>query len=226
MRPKADNSLFLPYDAYAKSIKEKIRQEFRRLTLAPFDQLNVVGTKRLTERVFHEVDRLNRRHWAALCEWVYEWVYVQYGNDPPDRDWTKVVDDWLKGYDPVTRYRHDTETERKRLRLAEGILTAREQGDRKMLDEVVKTAAGLLLAQSLQAGLDIMGEMQTEAHREAAEDATEGLLYHACHDERTCEVCAADDGKVFMVKDAPRIPRHYRCRCWYTRAKGSQQPKG
>lgn len=225
MKPAADN-LFLPYDAYAKAVKEKIRQEFRRLTLAPFDQLTVVGTKQLTERVFREVDRLNRRHWAALCEWVYEWVYVQYGDNPPDRDWTKVVDDWLKGYDPVTRYRYDTEAERKRLRLAEGVLTAREQADRKMLDEVVKTAAGLLLSQSLQAGLDIMGEIQAEAYEEAGEGLDELLLYHSCQDERVCEECEADDGKVFRKKDAPKIPRHYRCRCWYTRASGSKQPKG
>lgn len=176
----------------------------------------MIRVKTLTETVWKRVDRINRKHYEELCEWVYEWVYVQYGDNPPDRDWTKVVDDWLRGYDPTTRYVYEAELERKRLRLCEGILSCRETQDRPGLEDVLRTAASLLLTQSVQEGLDIMGETQLEAFAEAGGD--EALVqYHACDDDRTCGECKACDGKIYRISEAPRIPRHYRCRCWYTR---------
>ena len=214
MKP-TQQDLYRPYEAYAAALKRKIKQEFNRIRLAGFDELNVLRVKQLTEGIYERVDRLNRAAYADICDWVYEWVYVQYGKEPPDRDWTKVVDDWLKGYDPVTRYLYGPELERKRLRLAEGILTAAAGMDRPMLEDVLKTAASLLLTQSLQAGMDLLAEAETEAYTEADPEAM--VQYHACDDDRTCKDCRDYDKKVFRISEAPRIPQHYRCRCWYTR---------
>lgn len=208
--------LYRRLDQYAELIRKKIKQEFNRLLLAGFDELNVVRTKELTKTIYERVDRMNRQHYADICEWTFEWVYVQYGKDPPDGDWTKVVDDWLKGYDPVTKYVYDAELERKRLRLNEGILASREYQDRPGLEDVVRTAANLLLTQSLQYGLDLIGEMEERAYEAAGGE--DGLIqYHSCNDSRTCGECKGYDGQVFRASEAPRIPIHARCRCWYTR---------
>lgn len=183
--------------------------------LAGFDELNVVRTREITEKIWTRIDRFNRQAYAEMCEWTWEWVYVLYGEDPPHKDWTKVVDNWLRGYDPVTKYIYDREMERKRLRLNEGILASREAQDRPGLTEVVMTAANLLLTQSLQYGLDLIGEVEVEAYDDLDVDEVE---YHACDDDRTCSTCREDDGKIFSLEEAPKIPRHYRCRCWYTPA--------
>lgn len=209
--------LYKPFEAFAGQLERLVKQEFNRLTLAGFDQLNVIRTAELTAQIYQKIDRFCRKHYEEICEWVYEWVYVQYGKDSPDKDWTKVVDRWLKGYDPVTRYVYGSELERKRLRLNEGILTAREYADRKMLTEAVRTAAGLILTQGMQYGLDLIGEMQEQAYQEA--DPESELLYHACDDNRTCDDCRECDGKIYKASEAPRIPQHYRCRCWYTQVK-------
>lgn len=207
-------ALYSRHDRFAELIRKKIKQEFHRLLLAGWDELNVTRAAEVTRTIYERVDRMNRRHYAEICEWVYEWVYVQYGRDVPHRDWTKVVDDWLKGYDPTTKYVYENELERKRLRLYEGVLACRDTLDRPGLEKLLKQAADLLLTQSIQYGLDLVGEMQEEAYEEMDEDE---LLYHACDDSRTCSECREDDGKVFKRSEAPRIPRHYRCRCWYTR---------
>lgn len=209
-------ALYSRHDRFAELIRKKVRQEFHRLLLSGWDELNVTRAAEVTRTIYERVDRMNRRHYAEICEWVYEWVYVQYGREVPYRDWTKVVDDWLKGYDPTTKYVYENELERKRLRLYEGILACRETLDRPGLEKLLKQAADLLVTQSIQYGLDLVGEMQEEAYGDAA-DEDELLLYHACDDSRVCSECWDCNGKVYPVNGAPRLPQHYRCRCWYTR---------
>ena len=134
-----------------------------------------------------------------------------YGEELPPKDWTRIVDRWLRGYDPVTKYIYDRELERKRLRLNEGILTTKET--QNALNDALKLAANLLLTQSLQYGLDLVAQMELEAYD--ALDVDE-VMYHACDDEKTCKECWKDNGKIFRLEEAPRVPRHNRCRCWYT----------
>ena len=199
-------------------LERKIKQEFNRILLAGFDELNVIRVREMTESIWKRIDKFNRAAYREQCEWVWEWVYdiFGYGEEAPAKDWTRIVDNWLRGYDPVTKYIYDREMERKRLRLNEGILATRETQDRPGLTEVVKTAANLLLTQSLQYGLDLIAQVQTEAYD--ALDVDE-VQYHACNDDRTCGECWKDDGKIYRLEEAPKLPRHYRCRCWYTPVK-------
>lgn len=210
--------LYRRYDDYAVEIMKVIRDEFTPLRLAGFDELTVTNTIRRTKLIYERIDKRNRKAYREMCDWVYEWVYVQYGKNPPNKDWTKVVDAWLKGYDPVTQYVYVNELERKMHRLNEGILSCREETNHAGLEDVIRTASNYLLTQSLQTGLDLMGEMQKRAFADA-EDEEAKVQYHACDDDQTCGECHADDGKIFRLSEAPRIPRHYRCRCWYTRAR-------
>ncbi len=210
------------YDAYTETLKKKIKQEFNKLQLAGFDELNVIRVTKVTKRIWKQIDRMNRKAYADMCGWVYDWVYMLYGDIPPDMDWVRYVDEYLKGYDPVTRYVYGPELERKRLRLTEGILTVRETQDRQGLEDVLRTAANLLLTQSLQYGLDLIAKVEMQAFEEEGEY----VRYNSCGDSRVCEDCEELDGKIFPIDEAPRIPQHYRCRCWYTPAEAPDRNSG
>lgn len=34
-------------------------------------------------------------------------------------------------------------------------------------------------------------------------------------DARTCDVCASEDGTVYFINEAPNLPEHIRCRCYW-----------
>lgn len=62
----------------------------------------------------------------------------------------------------------------------------------------------------------VSGHVTTQA-REATysemEDVLEGVQWVATLDTKTCQVCGPLDGKVFPVKEGPRPPAHWNCRC-------------
>lgn len=37
-------------------------------------------------------------------------------------------------------------------------------------------------------------------------------------DARTCDVCASEDGTVYFINEAPNLPEHIRCRCYWEKA--------
>lgn len=42
------------------------------------------------------------------------------------------------------------------------------------------------------------------------------LRYHAVLDDRVCDDCSSNDGKIFKIENAVPLPRHPRCRCFYS----------
>lgn len=38
---------------------------------------------------------------------------------------------------------------------------------------------------------------------------------NAILDARTCDVCASEDGTVYFIDEAPNLPEHIRCRCYW-----------
>lgn len=38
---------------------------------------------------------------------------------------------------------------------------------------------------------------------------------NAILDARTCDVCASEDGTVYLIDEAPNLPEHIRCRCYW-----------
>lgn len=124
----------------------------------------------------------------------------------------------LTTYNCVTGYLYKKETERKRLRLSEEMLTAREFRDRKRYADSLKRAANLWFTQSGQYALDIEDKTVLNIWEKAGVKKVKWL---AEGDHKTCEHCKSLDGKVFKIDEVPH-KAHYHCRCIVIPIKGTQ----
>jgi SPP1 gp7 family putative phage head morphogenesis protein len=96
----------------------------------------------------------------------------------------------------------------------------------KMAARLRRTYAGNLGAARAEMivrteSMRVLGAVRQKAYEENA-DVIKGQVYVATLDNRTCMVCAADDGKTYSsvrgfgdapLASFPRLPRHPRCRC-------------
>ncbi len=212
-KAKGPEALYAPLDAFEAEMKAEIKREFAPLSLAGFDELTVIRTKERVERLYDRINRKARKRYAYIIMMAYEWAYSQTGKVPPSEKWDKLVDEFLRGYDRVTGYVYENELERKAMRLVEAILAAKEYVDRAALTEAVKKAANLLYTQVTQEALDMIEESVMQAYQKME---VQTVRYHAYMDARVCEECAACNLKVYELKEAPPLPQHYHCRCYYT----------
>jgi SPP1 gp7 family putative phage head morphogenesis protein len=129
---------------------------------------------------------------------------------PHDISYPDYVLEYLNGYDPVTGYIYTQELDRKRMRLNEGIMAAREFNDRNAFEKAVKKTADLLYTQSMQYGTDLMQAAMLEVYERAGIDE---LMWVSVMDGRECDECHDRNGVVYKRKEYPGKP-HYGCRCY------------
>ena len=46
-------------------------------------------------------------------------------------------------------------------------------------------------------------------------DGVQKVRRNAILDARTCAECSSENGTVYPINDAPSLPEHVRCRCYY-----------
>jgi SPP1 gp7 family putative phage head morphogenesis protein len=109
----------------------------------------------------------------------------------------------------VTGYVYDREAERKRLRLNEQILTAREYDNRPMLHDSLQRTANLWWTQTSQYGIDVVDKATIRGYRDMGVDR---VRWVATIDNKTCDVCRERHGVIYKIKDIP-AKTHYGCRC-------------
>ena len=212
---KLEESLYKPLDEFLKRLKRKIKALFAPLFVSGFDQLNILMLNKQTSEMYLELDEFNRENYLALVKHARKWVERLVGKELKVRDMREFVDQYLKGYDPVTQYVYTKEVDRKKMRLNEAILTAREYQDVQKLQRAVKKAADLWFTQSSQYALDLM---LFEIRQAFEDDGISLLRWNTQRDERVCPECNALDGKIFDSDDYPDPP-HYNCRCYPTQEK-------
>ena len=202
-------------DAQLKQVKKRVRTEFNHLGVMGFDELNVITTKKLTQEMFDRLVADNEKTYQKAAKDSYSKakksaVAVGY---KAKKD-TTINLDWVLGvllaYNLVTGYLYDREAERKRLRLNEQILTAREYSNRQMYDDSLRKTANLWWTQTTQYGIDIVDS----ATRQAFEDAgVKKVRWVSKLDGRECADCKTRHGKVFELSKVPS-KTHYGCRCY------------
>ena len=193
-------------DTLLAKLKKKLRAEFNRLGSMGFDELNVVNTKNVTKEMFERLlaDNEKMYHKAAKS------AYTAAGGDKdsePDIEWVLGA---LMAYNLVTGYLYDKEAERKRLRLNEQILTAREYDDRGMYNNSLQRTANLWWTQTSQYGIDIVDKATLQAYKDLG---VEKVRWKTVVDKRTCKVCKERSDKVFDIDKVP-VKAHYNCRCY------------
>ena len=219
LKRKQEEKLYKPLDDFLKRLKKKIKTIFAPLFVSSFDQLHIIQLNKMTAEMYTELDEFNRKNYLLLVEHARAWAEWILDKKLSDADLKDFVNQYLKGYDPVTQYVYIKEIDRKRMRLNEAVYTAKEFHDIAKLQKAVKKAADLWYTQSSQYGLDLMDLALTKAFLEDDDDDDERKYqWNTIVDGKECQICHERDGKVYLESDYPDKP-HYGCRCYKTPAK-------
>lgn len=201
-------------DSLLEKAKKKIKVEFNHIGAMGFDELNVTGTKKVTQATFERLLDYNETMYRKAANDAYKKakekaVAVGYSEDEKSSlaaDWLFTI---LFAYNLVTGYLYDKEAERKRLRLNEQILTAREFNDRQMFDKSLKRTANLWWTQTQQYGVDVVDAATVQAYEDLG---VERVRWITNIDGRECKVCRERNRVIYKIKEVPAKP-HYNCRC-------------
>lgn len=188
-------------DKALKYLRRFFITEFNRMAIQiRSDKLNVIPkSEKLYDRMYAETVKVLLR--------IARNKYRECGGT----DTVEIA--WLMGLledaNPITGYIFANDKDRKRAYFAESVLS----GDN--LDKAKKKALRYWY-QSVKQYADIVTD---EAAIQAfADTKTEFVQYRTAKDEHVCSICVPRDGKIYPLKNAPKIPAHYNCRCYYVRA--------
>lgn len=201
-------------DKLLSETKKKLRTEINHVGAMGFDALNVVNTRKVTEEMFDRLLAENEKVYLKAAKQAYrkgaktaEEAGFKGKESDVDGSWLASL---LIGYNLVTGYLYKKEAERKRLRLNEQILTAREYADREMFDTSLRRTANLWWTQTVQYGISAVDKATIKAFRDKG---VKEVRWVAADDEKTCPVCNGRDGKIYKILKIPEKP-HYGCRCY------------
>lgn len=205
-------------DKFLKSLKAQIRSEFNHLSVLSFDELNVVRTTKETKEMFKRLLVFNLKEYRKIVAESRSYALSLLSEDERkkaeketgDKHWQESFIDYvLTTYNWVTGYLYKKEAERKRLRLSEEMLTAREFHDRKRYASSLSKTANLWFTQSGQYAIDLEDQTCLRVWKKAGVKKVQWL---AEDDHKTCSVCKKLDGQVFDIDKVPH-KAHYNCRC-------------
>lgn len=115
----------------------------------------------------------------------------------------------LQAFNPITGYLYYPEADRKRLRLSEGINTARAYTNRDAYHESLRSFANLWYTQSRQYADSVLDDTTKKVYEKSGVKYVQWVTEH---DSKVCEICRARDGFIYAIEKVPPKP-HYNCRC-------------
>ena len=186
---------------------KRIRASFNHLGAMGFDELNVVNTRKATEKMYDGFLKDNETIYLKVARDAYKKATKSGKKTEINREWLVGV---LAGYNLVTGYLYDREADRKRLRLNEQILTAREYGNRELFQSSLRRSANLWWTQTSQYGISVVDEATIKGYKDMG---VKRVRWIAADDEKTCPTCGARDNKIYPINKIPPKP-HYGCRCY------------
>lgn len=195
-------------------VKMKLRAEFNRLGSMGFDELNVVNTRKVTKEMYDRFLADNESMYLDAAKKAYKDA-AKSAKDAgyAGEEETEIDGSWLEaflvGYNLVTGYVYGREADRKRLRLNEQILTAREFDSREAFNSSLQRAANLWWTQTVQYGISVVDKATLAAFKDLG---VKKVRWDAADDEKTCPTCGGRDGKIYDILKVPPKP-HYGCRC-------------
>ena len=204
-------------DKLLEQLKKLIRREFNRLGIFGFDELNAhrvtTETMALFERLMRENERLYlqgaQRAYADAIAAAVAAGYEDPGKNRINASW---VGNLLGAYNFVSGYLYESEAERKRLRLAEQMMTAKEYQSRTQYNDSVRRAANLWWMQAAHYMLESVDKATLDGLKDSG---VERVKWHTRIDGRECKVCRDRDGKIYDIDKVP--PKaHRNCRCYFT----------
>lgn len=202
-------------DTLLEKAKKKLRTEINRLGLLGFDELNVTNTKNVTKSMFDRLLSTNEKMYQAVAEKAYykakkaakDAGYREEEETELDSSWLVAA---LTAYNFVTGYVYGKEAERKRLRLNEQILTAREYDDRQLFNIGLQRTANLWWTQTTQYGISVVDKASLKGY---ADMGVKKVQWKSVIDGHECKECRERNNKIYEISKVPE-KTHYRCRCY------------
>lgn len=208
--------MYRKLDAFLARVKKLIRKLFNLLSLAGFDELNVLRVQQKTKDMYGEMDSFNRAEYRELAVYGYRYAEKYLTEEEKKRlhskhyDPDELVEMVLSDFNGVTGYVYGREMDRKRLRLFEAICAAVAHHNRQTFTSNLRRSADLWYTQSMQYGIEVTGEAVLQAYRDAG---VRRVRWVVVRDGRQCQHCDELDGRVFDINHVPPRP-HIGCRCY------------
>lgn len=204
-------------DKLLEQLKKLIRREFNRLGILSFDELNAPRVTRETIATFDRLMKANERDFLKAAQKAYKNAsalaiaagFEADGENIPDAMWLTA---FLESYNFVSGYLYEPEAERKRLRLAEQMMTAIEYLSRTIYGDSLRRAANLWWTQTSHYMLDSVDKATRDAYKD---HGVEEVMWNTNIDGRECSACRERNGMIFPIDKVP--PKaHRNCRCYIT----------
>lgn len=221
-----DANIYAAADKAIKEANREIVREFGKLKTASFDELHIIQSVRKLYR--DQRRKLRQRYYEVAFESYLLGLYLcgiegmrahQMATEAITPEW---VDERMKETNLTTRYRFDTETERKAQRLIEGLAGAHEADQRTSearpkgkkpqpsgTDAEIDAAMKLWSKQMAQYAICMTDDALMDAYEDAGE---ENVIWVSERDSRVCGECDELDGQIFPLSKVPPKP-HRLCRC-------------
>jgi F0F1-type ATP synthase assembly protein I len=203
-------------DSLLAKAKEKLVVEFNRLGSMGFDELNVINTKQITKDMFDRLLSTNEDVYQKAAKKAYSKAKKkaeEEGYKKEDEEQSLAVGfiaGVLVAYNLVTGYIYKREAERKRLRLNEQMLTAREYDDRQMLNDSLRRSANLWWTQTMQYGITVVDKATLQAYKDMG---VKRVRWKTQVDGHECAECRNRNNVIYKLSKVPE-KTHYGCRCY------------
>ena len=202
-------------DKLLEQLKKLIRREFNRLGIIGFDELNASRVSLETTELFDRLLRENKRLYLKVAKKAYEDAiaaaeaagYKHSGEHRINEMWLIAL---LGAYNFVSGYLYESEAERKRLRLSEQMMTAREYLNRTLYNDSVRRSANLWWTQAAHSMIEAVDKATHDGYVDCG---VSQVQWHSEIDGRECKVCRERNGKIYSIDKVPPKP-HRNCRCY------------
>lgn len=204
-------------DKLLEQLKKLIRREFNRLGIFGFDELNAPRITQETTSLFDRLMRENKKQYLEVAKKAYaDAIASAVAAGYKDPGVNRIDEAWLLGllaaYNFVSGYLYESEAERKRLRLAEQMMTAREYLNRTLYNDSIRRSANLWWTQTAHYMLDAVDTATLDGYKDSG---VEKVMWNTNIDGRECKVCRERNGKIYAIDKVP--PKaHRNCRCYIT----------
>ena len=203
-------------DKLLEQLKKLIRREFNRLGIIGFDELNASRVSLETTELFGRLMRENERLYLKVAKKAYDDAVAAakaagYDGSAENRINEAWVKSLLRAYNFVSGYLYESEADRKRLRLGEQMMTAREYQNRILYNDSTRRTANLWWTQTAHYMLEAVDNATIDGYRDSGVGK---VMWQTNIDGKECSVCRERNGKIYDINNKP--PKaHLRCRCQY-----------
>ena len=204
-------------DKLLEQLKKMIRREFNRLGILGFDELNAPRVTQETTDLFDRMMLENKKRYIEVAKKAYaDAIAMAIACGYEDPGVNRINEAWLiallGAYNFVSGYLYESEAERKRLRLAEQMMTAREYQNRTLYNDSLRRSANLWWTQTAHYMLESVDQATVDGYRDSG---VEKVKWNTNIDGLECKTCRERNGKIYDIDKIP--PKaHRNCRCYLT----------